>query len=589
MKAPLDELLVRLGLEVDAKSFKEGTNQLSQMRSTALKTGGAITGVFFGATKIANDVARSSDELRKLSRDMGVSAQYAYRLGYAMKQVGGNTSDAFSLIERANSLRDHAKWGELADKAFTAVGFNPQRIQQESMTTEQTISFLAEGLSKMGVDQRRQISEALGINGLAFRLMSDVSGMHKNIRDADKFGAVPTDEFLDNAEAYSTAAAEFKEAVNGFKTTIAAEMLPGMTKFLEGVTGWSLENKDDIDKVIEENLPHLKTLSTGVAALVAAKLGTKGLALLAANGPLAAAVGLATFYMDEGNRESMTGAYKSSWGNLNRQVDELLENIGVKEKKKIQPQIQQIHGDIPVIDDSWGPEFTGVNLGSKAYQDYYEERARSLMPALIQQESGGRHTDENGNLITSPAGARGIAQIMPATGRQPGFGVRPLQNDSEEEHIRFATDYLAALLKHFKGDDRKALAAYNAGVGAIERAVKAGGDDWLNFTNDETRNYVPGVLTKEQSGPLASTTIGSNQHGAQSEVPEYLSRIQAGPPDMSSYMANNSGPTIHNSYHIDARGASDPAAFKAAMVEVFNNELQNTIRVGFDDISVNVV
>lgn len=124
----------------------------------------------------------------------------------------------------------------------------------------------------------------------------------------------------------------------------------------------------------------------------------------------------------------------------------------------------------------------------------------TLLDAVIQQESGGRHRTGAGGLTTSLAGARGIAQIMPGTGRDPGFGVRPLQDDSEAEHRRFAADYLDAMLREFGGDKSKALAAYNAGHGRVKGAVRRHGDDWLRHMPAETRNYVPSVLGRERQG-----------------------------------------------------------------------------------------
>ena len=96
-------------------------------------------------------------------------------------------------------------------------------------------------------------------------------------------------------------------------------------------------------------------------------------------------------------------------------------------------------------------------------------------------------------------------QLMPATAKNPGYGVRPAIDDSEEENIRVGKDYLAAMLKLFGGDERKALAAYNAGPGATRKAIKKAnerGGDWLRFLPAETRNYVPSVLDARQGNPL---------------------------------------------------------------------------------------
>lgn len=116
-----------------------------------------------------------------------------------------------------------------------------------------------------------------------------------------------------------------------------------------------------------------------------------------------------------------------------------------------------------------------------------------LYSKLLKRESGGRHMVD-GKLIESSAGALGISQVMPKTGTSPGFGVKPLQNQSQEEYTRFGRDYLNAMLKRYGGDKAKALAAYNAGPGAVDKAISQGGDNWLSLLPGETQAYVPAIL-----------------------------------------------------------------------------------------------
>jgi soluble lytic murein transglycosylase-like protein len=63
----------------------------------------------------------------------------------------------------------------------------------------------------------------------------------------------------------------------------------------------------------------------------------------------------------------------------------------------------------------------------------------------------------------SPGNAQGLMQLMPETARR--FGARDLLNPAE--NIRAGTSYLRWLLAYFEGDLSLALAAYNAGEGAV--------------------------------------------------------------------------------------------------------------------------
>ena len=120
-------------------------------------------------------------------------------------------------------------------------------------------------------------------------------------------------------------------------------------------------------------------------------------------------------------------------------------------------------------------------------------RAYSLSPALLEalvwQESRWRTN------AVSPAGARGLAQLMPGTARY--LGVDP---DDPMQNLEGGARYLREQLDRFDGDLEKALAAYNAGPGRVERA---GGIPNIR----ETQNYVASIM-----GRLANHSRPAVQH-----------------------------------------------------------------------------
>jgi soluble lytic murein transglycosylase-like protein len=75
-----------------------------------------------------------------------------------------------------------------------------------------------------------------------------------------------------------------------------------------------------------------------------------------------------------------------------------------------------------------------------------------------------RHYDEHGRVIASPAGAKGIMQIMPATAAR--YGWRDERDAAQA--IDAAARYLRDLQEIFAGRLDLILAAYNAGEGAVE-------------------------------------------------------------------------------------------------------------------------
>jgi soluble lytic murein transglycosylase-like protein len=150
---------------------------------------------------------------------------------------------------------------------------------------------------------------------------------------------------------------------------------------------------------------------------------------------------------------------------------------------------------------------TGVAAGSQTsaisrnstYDDLIREHATrydvnpGLVRAVVQVES-------NFNpYAVSPKGAQGLMQLMPATAKQ--FGVTKPFDPSE--NIRGGTAYLRQLLDRYGNDKRLALAAYNAGPGAVDKY----GDTVPPYR--ETRDYVARVdAVDDDEGTARPRAVG---------------------------------------------------------------------------------
>lgn len=128
------------------------------------------------------------------------------------------------------------------------------------------------------------------------------------------------------------------------------------------------------------------------------------------------------------------------------------------------------------------PSGTGIREEAKAPRGLEALEAR-----VLRQESGGRRYDKEGKLLTSSKGAEGEMQVMPATQRDPGFGVKPAKDDSPEEKARVGRDYLRALYNRYGGDEQLTLMAYNWGPGNVDKYLKSGRD--IAMVPQETRKY----------------------------------------------------------------------------------------------------
>lgn len=159
--------------------------------------------------------------------------------------------------------------------------------------------------------------------------------------------------------------------------------------------------------------------------------------------------------------------------------------------------VNPLNGNIVPTGSAYAPTklwaYFDVSPNYKAFKHLLKEASHvhgidyALLQALIATESG------FDAFAVSPKGAVGLMQLMPPTAQR--YGVRADKNMPLEKkltdpktNIKAGASYLRDLIKMFPGQLELAVAAYNAGEGAVQRA----GNKIPNYP--ETKNYVKTVM-----------------------------------------------------------------------------------------------
>lgn len=167
-------------------------------------------------------------------------------------------------------------------------------------------------------------------------------------------------------------------------------------------------------------------------------------------------------------------------------------------------------------------ETSAASLGLTDARSGYNGNVRSSFRAGILKAEGG------GSGVSSPAGAVGLMQVMPETGRivarQLGIPWDPNRLKYDDNYnLVIGTAYLNQMLDRFGGNEWLAAAAYNAGPGAVDKWVKQYGDPRLGQISNEqwaakipyaeTRGYVAKVMGF--TGPGSSPPVTAQMSRAE--------------------------------------------------------------------------
>ena len=229
--------------------------------------------------------------------------------------------------------------------------------------------------------------------------------------------------------------------------------------------------------------------------------------------------------------------YRYDFGDGNTQIGLMAQNVEKSHPEAVHETsngIKMVNYDAATRDaanDRHGYSFGGMPRqgyadGSDVSITNPDEAAAAPHPAdsifekrVIPRESGGKQFDKDGRPLTSPAGAIGIAQVMPGTAPEAAkmaglvFDEDKYRNDPEYNKA-LGRAYFRAQYDRYN-DPEMAMAAYNAGPGNVDKSIKSAqstGGDWRSFLPNETKNYIgaPSNLSMgKQAGSPAQPDKGS--------------------------------------------------------------------------------
>ncbi|MCK4099731.1 tape measure protein [Acinetobacter radioresistens] len=383
--------------------------------------------------------------------------------------------------EEANKmLEEQSKFAGMATTELEKLEGVQRRAANESLAlTFETQTNQLKGLKQEFIEATEQIldhnKKNLEVQRIYNELRAGVLGVEEAFSRLNKIETIGKDDIAN--------VANYRDKYRELNNTLA-ETKPKLEATAKGIDSAKLKAQQGAEAVFKLNAELEKLFNQGKGNIVEATV-TKRLADLNYDDRLISIIN--KYVAVEGSINTATGKFydevKKRITEEYRAVlaqDKALDGRNEREKERLaileqQGKVLRINSKVQALDKKYNISAREAAAGLPS----------GLVKSVIMQESGG-DTYRNGKLLTSPAGAQGLGQFMPATAKQYKVNVT-----NEASSISGVIAYLSDLFKRFGGDVEKTIMAYNAGPGNVDSGKAYGFKETRNYRN-KIKGYMAG-------------------------------------------------------------------------------------------------
>lgn len=532
------------------------------------------------AIKLFNSYISEGANLSRLARNLGTSADSLHRWGKAVKQSGG-TAQGFQATIRGISaaLTEQQTTGTSSISGWLSVlGVSLVDSEGKAKKLETLLLDIGEGVQRKTGNRADQfnILQSMGIDeGTANLLLKSREEAEKLIAQQSGF----SDEAAKKAEQTEAKWLAIQERINAKFRELAEKLLPTIERLVDSLAR-SFEVMAPMVISIADAFAKINEATNGWVATILLALGAlkliKGLLPFGGKAAGSAASGAAAGGGASGAAGGLSLLGKAGVGTA-LFFGDTLSPVTKQDQTEYDLKSRAAMGDRDAaqklarmqLDNQWwrkvfGGKATDAEVNQRAAEllgasargmsgkvsggdDRQSkiseaERANGLPPGLInsiiRQETGGRTNEfmedpskyhyglnAEGKRIAGHTGkvstAFGPFGILESTAAKPGYGVRPLENKSFDEQLRFMSEYIAARGKH-AGSLLGGLSGYGEGPSYAEQVLgRVGGSAMTGISSAAGGRGSQGVM-QMSIGEINIQTAATDARGIASAIRQEL-------------------------------------------------------------------
>lgn len=268
---------------------KQAGSSFSSALMGGLKTAGvAVAGLATAAVatgtklfNLASGVAKTGDNIDKMSQKIGISTDAYQEWGYVFERCGANVNNLQTGMKTLSSvITDATNGSESAAQKLNAVGLSIEELN--GLSQEQQLAKVIEALQGMGEGAERTAA-ATDLLGRSATDMGAVLNMTAGetqdlINEAHEYGMVMSNEAVKNSAAFQDSLTRLQHTAGGLKNAMVGELLPGITQVMDGLSELMIgadgaaehiqEGAMNVINAITGLIPQLSTLLVTMASTI---------------------------------------------------------------------------------------------------------------------------------------------------------------------------------------------------------------------------------------------------------------------------------------------------------------------------------
>lgn len=510
----LRELLVKLGLDIDAQSFAKGhlaAHLLEQGLEKVVETAHELIHAF---AENIEETIEYGDKVKKTSQSIGVAADALQELHYAGSLADVTAEDMSTSIGILSRNMLHAKEGsEEAAKAFKGIKF---KEGGELLATDEVLGNIAEKFASMpdGAEKTALAMQLFGRSGKQMipLLNKGREELEATRKEAQRLGLVMGDDAVEASEELNDNLHRLHAVTQGLWRSAIAPLIPAMNELVEQFLEWKKANGEwlkqkitfvvrglvqaikflghafqfvlNIIKIFTYDSIVIRSVLVGIAAAfiavraaaIASAIATAA-AWVAAAAPfiaIAAAIGAVLLLLDDirgyyDGEDSLFGDFMKAWDDwMKPKGDDPWWLAKVKELLKLLGDAKQIIDDV-------GYWFKGV--------DYYEQKYKAKHPE--QYDESGNYVGNQDKKIIPNSGGR-VATIKRGEMSINGQVVRPELRTSAGG-----------------GGSSVSMGAPTVNIGPVHQQPGESGKDFADRVGDIVKKALPDAFQPILQGAVA--------------------------------------------------------------------------------------